>query len=67
MIVTLEEYENTRAYEERLQQILLELRRTHTSSQYESLSRGYLKELARAQRAITLYLATPAEAGQQAV
>lgn len=59
MIRSYEEYQATRDYAERLQKILLDLRKTHSASQFESLSKGYIKELTKAQREITLYLATP--------
>ncbi len=60
MIQSPEEYQRTRQYVERLQDILLSLRQSHETAQYEALSRGYLTELARAQREITAYLAVPA-------
>ena len=59
MISNDQEYAATREYAERLERILLELRKTHTGSQYEGMSKGFLKELAKAQREITLYLAVP--------
>jgi hypothetical protein len=59
MITTQEEFERTREYVNRLQTTLLDLRRTHSSSQYASMSKGFLKELAKAQREMTIYLATP--------
>jgi len=64
MINTPEEFERTRDYVNRLQTTLLDLRRTHSSSQYASMSKAFLKELAKAQREITLYLATPVTAEQ---
>jgi hypothetical protein len=56
MIRTDAEFQTTREYVDRLQRILLELRRTHTPRQYESMSKAYLRELAKAQRELTLYL-----------
>ena len=65
MIKSFEEYQKTREYSERLQVILLDLHHTHTPGQYESMSKGFLKELAKAQREITLYLAIPKPADQR--
>ena len=62
MITTQEEFERTREYVDRLQKTLLDLRHTHSSSQYASMSKAFLKELAKAQRDITIYLATPVTA-----
>lgn len=62
MITTHEEYQRTRDYVERLQNTLLDLRHTHTASQYASMSKAFLKELAKAHREIMVYLATPAPA-----
>lgn len=59
MISSEEDYKRTHEYTERLQSILLELRRVHTGSQFESMSRSFLKELTKAQREISVYLATP--------
>jgi hypothetical protein len=59
MITSQEEFQKTRDYVERLQQTLLDLRRTHSASQYTSMSKAFLKELVKAQREITIYLATP--------
>ena len=59
MIRSEAEYQRTREYVDKLQQILLGLRRTHTPSQFEAMSRAYVTELAKAQREITLYLAMP--------
>jgi hypothetical protein len=59
VIATYEEYEATREYIDRLQQILLGLRRSHSGSQYEQMSKGFLKELAKAQREIAAYIALP--------
>jgi len=65
MMKTFEEYQRTHAYVERLQQTLLDLGRTHTESQYTSMSKGFIKELSKAQREIMIYLATPLSADQQ--
>lgn len=59
MIQTETEFENTRQYAERLQTILLELRRSHSSGEYEVISKAYLHELTKAQRAIARFLALP--------
>jgi hypothetical protein len=61
MITNEQEYLATREYADRVERILLELRKTHTGSQYEGMSKGFLKELARARRDITMYLALPPE------
>jgi hypothetical protein len=62
MIASDQEFQTTREYVERLQTILLELRRTHSPTQYQAMSRGFLKELTRAQREMAVYLAAPVEA-----
>ena len=62
MIKSFEEYQKTREYSERLQVILLALRHTHTPGEYTHMSKGFLTELAKAQREITLYLAIPESA-----
>ena len=54
MIKSEAEFETTRAYVDRLQHILMGLRRTHTPEQ------SFLKELAKSQREIAAFLATPA-------
>lgn len=59
MIASEDDYNRTREYVDRLQKILLELRRTHSASQFQSMSRSFLKELTTAQREINIYLATP--------
>lgn len=60
MIQTDAEYEATRQYADRLQQILRALRQAHAPDEYQAMSKAYLKELARAQREITVYLSLPA-------
>ena len=62
MIQTETEFENTRQYVERLQTILLELRRSHSAGEYEVMSKAYLQELTRAQREIARFLALPRRA-----
>lgn len=59
MIASEDDYNRTREYVDRLQKILLELRRTHSASQFQGMSRSFLKELTTAQREINIYLATP--------
>ena len=59
MIRSDDQYRRTRQYVDGLQEILLELRRTSTPSQYEWMSKAYLKELTKAQREIAMYLAPP--------
>jgi hypothetical protein len=66
MIQTAEEYERALEYIAGLQRLLLEMRETHTTEQYQHMSGSYLKELAKAQREVTFYLAMPAVAGQEA-
>lgn len=59
MIQTDAEFEGTRQYVERLQTLLLELRRSHSDGEYEVVSKAYLHELTKAQREIARYLAAP--------
>jgi len=59
MISSMEDYQKTKEYSDRLQQILLGLRAAHSVQEYESMSRTYLKELTKTQREIALYLAIP--------
>ena len=59
MIKTEAEFFTTRQYVDQLQQILMELRRTHSPRQSESMSKSYLRELAKSQRELTLYLSLP--------
>ncbi len=59
MISSVEEYQKTKEYSDRLQQILLGLRSAHSAQEYERMSKAYLKELTKAQRQIALYLAAP--------
>jgi len=59
MIASLEEYQRTKEYTDRLQQILLGLRATHSAPEYETMSKAYLKELTKAQREIAIFLAVP--------
>ena len=59
MIQSDAEYTAAVEYVNRLQQILFELRRTHTPTQFDGMSKAYLKELTRAQREIARFLATP--------
>jgi len=60
MISSVEEYQKTKEYSDRLQQILLGLRSAHSAQEYEQMSRAYLKELTKAQRQIAIFLAVPA-------
>lgn len=60
MISSVEDYQKTKEYADRLQQILLGLRSVHSAREYEQMSRAYLKELTKAQRQIAIYLAVPA-------
>jgi len=60
MISSVEEYQKTKEYTDRLQQILLGLRSAHSAREYEQMSKAYLKELTKAQRQIAMYLAVPA-------
>jgi|GEM_PF-1490044 len=62
MISSIEDYKRTKDYTDRLQQILLGLRAAHSTQEYESMSRAYLKELTKAQREIAVYLAVPQNA-----
>ena len=64
MISSMEEYQRTKEYTDRLQQILLGLRAAHSACEYETMSKAYLKELTKAQRAIAVYLAVPATSGE---
>jgi hypothetical protein len=57
MIESLEEYERTVEYANGLQNWLLKMRAAQEPEQYQLMSRSYLKDLAKAQREITLYLA----------
>lgn len=59
MIASLEDYQKTKEYTDRLQQILLGLRAAPSAQEYESMSRAYWKELTKAQREIAVYLAVP--------
>ena len=54
MISSMEDYQKTKEYTDRLQQILLGLRASHSPQEYESMSRAYLKELTKAQREIAV-------------
>lgn len=65
-IRTAEEYERTLGYIAGLQRLLLEMRETHTAEQYQHMSGSYLKELAKAQREVTFYLAMPSTSGREA-
>ena len=56
MISSMEEYQRTKEYTDRLQQILLGLRAAHSAQEYETMSKAYLKELTKAQQEITSYL-----------
>jgi len=56
MISSTEEYQRTKEYTDRLQQILLGLRAVHIAQEYETMSKAYLKELTKAYKAITIYL-----------
>ena len=56
MISSMEEYQRTKEYTNRLQQILLGLRAIHAPHEYETMSKAYLKELTKAQREIIIYL-----------
>ena len=62
MISSTEDYQKTKEYTDRLQQILLSLRAAHSAQEYETMSRAYLRELTKAQREIAVYLAVPAPA-----
>ena len=62
MISSMEDYKKTKEYTDRLQQILLGLRASHSPQEYETMSRAYLKELTKAQREIAVYLAVPQQA-----
>jgi hypothetical protein len=53
------DYKRTREYAERLQDVLVGMRQTHTASQYEWMSRSFLKELTQAQHEIARFLAVP--------
>ncbi len=64
MISSMEEYQRTKEYTDRLQQILLGLRAAHSAPEYETMSRAYLKELTRAQRETAVYLAVPTTSGE---
>ena len=64
MISSMEEYQRTKEYTDRLQQILLGLRAVHSAQEYETMSKAYLKELTKAQRAIAVYLAVPTTSGE---
>lgn len=57
MISSMEEYQKTKEYTDRLQQILPGLRAAH--SERETMSKAYLKELTKAHREIAVYLAVP--------
>jgi hypothetical protein len=57
MISSMEEYQRTKEYTDRLQQILLGLRAAHAPHEYETMSKADLKELAKAQREIAVFLA----------
>lgn len=59
MISSMEDYQRTKEYADRLQQILLGLRDVHSAQEYETISRAYLKELTKAQREIAVFLAVP--------
>jgi len=59
MISSMEEYQRTKEYTDCLQQILLGLRAIHSAQEYETMSKGYLKELTKAQREIAVFLAVP--------
>jgi len=56
------EYQKAKEYTDRLEQILLSLRSSHSAQEYEQMSKAYLKELTKAQRQIAMYLAVPASA-----
>ena len=62
MIASMEDYQKTKEYTDRLQQILLGLRAAYSMQECESMSRAYLKELTRAQREIAVYFAVPPQA-----
>jgi len=64
MISSMEEYQRTKEYTDRLQQILLGLRDVHSAQEYETMSKAYLKELTRAQREIAIYLTVPTISGE---
>lgn len=51
--------ETTQAYIQKVQEVLLTLRRSHSPAEYAVMSKAYLAELTKAQRAVALYLATP--------
>ena len=60
----MEEYQRTKEYTDRLQQILLGLRAVHSAREYETMSRAYLKELTKPQREIAVFLTVPTTSGE---
>ena len=59
MISSMEEYQRTKEYTDRLQQILLGFRAVHSAHEYGTMRRACLKELTKAQREIAVFLAVP--------
>jgi len=59
MIKTEEEYRRTKEYVDRLEAILLEARRNTAATEYELMSRSFVRSIAKAQRDMTMYLAGP--------
>ena len=58
MIETEAQYRRTRQFVDRLQDILLNARTTSSPEDYALMSRSLLKDLAKAQREIAMYLAS---------
>lgn len=57
------DFARTREYAAKLEDVLLNMRRTHTPEQYEYFSKSFIKELSEAKHEVLLYLAkAPSEA-----
>ncbi len=61
MIQSDNEYTMAVGYVSRLQQVLFDLRRSHTPTQYHGMCKAYLRELTRVQREIARFLASSRE------
>jgi hypothetical protein len=59
MIRTEEEYKRTKEYVNKLEAILLDARRNTEPTEYELMSRSFVRSIAKAQRDMMVYLAGP--------
>lgn len=60
MTSSVEGYQKTKEYSDRLQQLLLGLRSAHSAQEYGQKSKAYLKELKKTQRQLAIFLAVSA-------